>query len=260
MTRRTDGRAIDELRPFRLVPGYTKYAEGSVLVEAGDTRVVCTASFEDRVPYWLRGTGQGWITAEYGMLPRATCTRNPREASRGKQGGRTQEIQRLIGRSLRAVADVHRLADYTVWIDCDVIQADGGTRTASVTGAFVALALALDKLALQKGWAKLPLYDYVAGISVGLLDGVPLLDLCYGEDSAAVVDMNVIMTGNGRFVEVQGTGEGGPFTRSEMTDMLELATVGTQRLIGLQKEALGEGITSRIGGEIPARSRPCITE
>lgn len=166
MTKRIDGRAADELRPFRIVPGYTKYAEGSVLVEAGDTRVLCTVSFEDRVPYWLRGTGQGWITAEYGMLPRATCTRNQREASRGKQGGRTLEIQRLIGRSLRAVADIHKLADYTVWVDCDVIQADGGTRTASVTGAFVALALALDKLTLQKGWDKLPLGDFVAGISV----------------------------------------------------------------------------------------------
>ncbi|MGI6611566.1 MAG: ribonuclease PH [Limnochordia bacterium] len=260
MTKRIDGRAADELRPFRIVPGYTKYAEGSVLVEAGDTRVLCTVSFEDRVPYWLRGTGQGWITAEYGMLPRATCTRNQREASRGKQGGRTLEIQRLIGRSLRAVADIHKLADYTVWVDCDVIQADGGTRTASVTGAFVALALALDKLTLQKGWDKLPLGDFVAGISVGLLDGVPLLDLCYEEDSAAVVDMNVIMTGSGRFVEVQGTGEGGPFTQSELASMLDLATGGAQRLIRLQKEALGETITSKIGGGIPARNRPGVTK
>ncbi|MGI6081689.1 MAG: ribonuclease PH [Limnochordia bacterium] len=260
MTKRIDGRAADELRPFRIIPDYTKYAEGSVLVEAGDTRVLCTVSFEDRVPYWLRGTGQGWITAEYGMLPRATTTRNQREASRGKQGGRTMEIQRLIGRSLRAVADVHKLAEYTVWVDCDVIQADGGTRTASITGAFVALALALEKMAAQKGWDKLPLYDFVAGVSVGLLDNNPVLDLCYEEDSTAVVDMNVVMTGQGRFVEIQGTGEGGPFAQSEMLDMLDLAIKGAGQLVQLQKEVLGEAITSKIGGDVPARNRLSLQE
>lgn len=260
MVKRIDGRTPDALRPLHIAPGYTKYAEGSVLIEAGDTRVLCTASLEERVPIWLRGTGQGWVTAEYGMLPRSTSTRNQREAARGKLGGRTQEIQRLIGRSLRAVTDMQKLGERTIWIDCDVLQADGGTRTASITGAFVAFALALDRLARHHNWERLPLYDYVAAVSVGVLDGVPLLDLCYEEDSRALVDMNVVMTGSGSFVEIQGTGEGGPFTESEMIDMIDLATRGTARLVAAQKEILGERITARIGGEAPVRSRPRYEE
>lgn len=255
MTTRIDGRTTTDLRPLIIRTGYTKYAEGSVLIEAGETKVLCTASVEDRVPLWLRGSGQGWITAEYGMLPRSTETRNQREAARGKLGGRTQEIQRLVGRSLRSVADMQKLGERTIWIDCDVIQADGGTRTASITGSFVALALALDKLGKQYNWERLPLFDYVAAVSVGILDGVPLLDLCYAEDSKALVDMNVVMTGGGGFVEVQGTGEGGPFSDGELLELIDLASNGIKQLVAAQKNALGEQLAARIGGVQAVRSR-----
>jgi ribonuclease PH len=260
MTVRVDGRTPQSLRPLVMRPGYTKYAEGSVLIEMGETRVLCTASVEDRVPLWLRGSGQGWITAEYGMLPRSTQTRNQREASRGKQGGRTQEIQRLVGRSLRSVVDMKKLGDRTIWIDCDVLQADGGTRTASITGSFVALAFALDKLGQQLKWERLPIYDYVAAVSVGVIDGVPMLDLCYQEDSNALVDMNIVMTGNGGFVEVQGTGESGPFSENELLEMVDLATQGIKQLVTQQKETLGESITTRIGGIRHARTRTSYEE
>jgi ribonuclease PH len=236
---RTDNRSPSELRTTRLTPNYLLHAEGSVLVEAGRTRVICAASVEDRVPPFLRGSGKGWVTAEYGMLPRATNTRTTREASTGKVSGRTQEIQRLIGRALRAVTKLDALGERTVWIDCDVIQADGGTRTASITGAFVALALALQKLREQGSFASLPLTDYVAATSVGVIDGVPMLDLAYDEDSRAEVDMNVIKTGDGRFVEVQGTAEGAPFDQAALDALLELAGRGITGLIALQREIVG---------------------
>jgi ribonuclease PH len=236
---RSDNRAPSELRPTRLTPDYLLHAEGSVLVEVGRTRVICTASIEDRVPPFLRGSGKGWVTAEYGMLPRATTTRTTREASSGKVGGRTQEIQRLIGRALRAVMKLEALGERTVWIDCDVIQADGGTRTASITGGFVALVLALQKVRPPGGHASLPVTDYVAATSVGLVDGVPLLDLAYDEDSRADVDMNVIMTGRGRFIEVQGTAEGEPFDRAALDSLVDLAGAGIDRLVGLQREIVG---------------------
>src|SRR6187431_3525584 len=217
---RTDKRAPNQLRETVLTPNYLPHAEGSVFIEAGRTKVICTASVEDRVPPFLRNTGKGWVTAEYGMLPRATSTRTQREASAGKVGGRTQEIQRLIGRSLRSVAKLNELGERTIWIDCDVIQADGGTRTASITGGFVALALALQHMK-QKGMIRtIPLSDYVAAISVGVVAGTPMLDLAYEEDSQADVDMNVVKTGDGRFIEVQGTAEGPPFERSELDALL----------------------------------------
>lgn len=235
---RMDGRKAGQIRPVRITKNYIKHAEGSVLIEIGDTRVVCTATVEEKVPLFLKGGGKGWVTAEYGMLPRATGTRNPREAARGKVGGRTHEIQRLIGRSLRAVTDLAALGERTVLLDCDVLQADGGTRTASITGAFIALAEALHKLK-EKGLLKrVPLTDYIAATSVGRLGGEILLDLCYEEDAAAEVDMNIVMTGAGRFVEVQGTGEEATFTRQEMNDMMELAAQGIQQLVARQKEAL----------------------
>ncbi|MDF9409791.1 ribonuclease PH [Pelotomaculum isophthalicicum JI] len=236
---RVDGRKPGQLRPVLITKNYIKHAEGSVLIEAGNTRVICTATIEDKVPPFLKGSGKGWVTAEYGMLPRATGTRNPREAARGKIGGRTHEIQRLIGRSLRSVIELAAIGERTVLLDCDVIQADGGTRTASITGAFVALAEALDKLKKQGLIRRVPLTDFIAATSVGRLDGEILLDLCYEEDSAAEVDMNVVMTGGGRFVEVQGTGEEASFTRQEMNDMIELATQGIQQLVACQKESLG---------------------
>src|SRR6188508_1137557 len=213
---RTDLRQPDQLRPFQLTPGVNVHAEGSVLVEAGRTRVMCTASVEDRVPPFLRGTGKGWVTAECGMLPRATNTRTTREASQGKVGGRTQEIQRLIGRSLRSVTKLQALGERTIWIDCDVIQADGGTRTASITGAFVALALALEKLRERDVVRTIPIADYVSATSVGIVDGEPLLDLAYDDDSRADVDMNIVKTGDGRFIEVQGTAEAMPFDRATL--------------------------------------------
>ncbi len=238
---RRDGRAPQDLRPVRLTRHYVRHAEGSVLVEVGDTRVVCTASAEDRVPPFLRGVGQGWVTAEYGMLPRATATRTPREA--GRTGGRTHEIQRLVGRSLRAVVELAKLGERTLTVDCDVIQADGGTRTAAVTGGFVALADALH--ALQAGGRLLqdPLRDVVAATSVGLVAGSPILDLDYSEDSTAEVDMNVVMTGAGRFVEVQGTAEQTPFDLAQLTALLALARSGIERLLALQRRVLADRTT-----------------
>jgi ribonuclease PH len=237
---RIDQRSPSQLRPITITPNYQMHAEGSVLIEAGLTRVICAASVEDRVPTFLRGMGKGWVTAEYGMLPRATTTRSTREASAGKVGGRTQEIQRLIGRSLRAVVRTEALGERTVWIDCDVIQADGGTRTASITGAFVALVLALERLRQQGAFPKLPVSDYVAATSVGIVEGTPMLDLAYSEDSRAEVDMNVVKTGDGRFVEVQGTAEGEPFAREVLDELLELASVGISELVALQKAIVGQ--------------------
>jgi ribonuclease PH len=216
------------------------HAEGSVLVEAGRTRVICTASVEDRVPPFLRGTGKGWVTAEYGMLPRATTTRSTREASAGKVGGRTQEIQRLIGRSLRSVVDLVSLGERTVWMDCDVIQADGGTRTASITGAFVALVLALDRLKQAGTLKAIPVGDYVAATSVGIIDGTPMLDLAYDEDSRAEVDMNVVQTGTGKFIEVQGTAETTPFDRAGLDALLQLAEKGIKELVARQRAIVGD--------------------
>jgi ribonuclease PH len=216
------------------------HAEGSVLIEVGRTRVICTASVEDRVPPFLRNTGKGWVTAEYGMLPRATSTRTQREASAGKVGGRTQEIQRLIGRSLRSVTRLPELGERTVWIDCDVIQADGGTRTASITGGFVALALALKRLREAGQLKALPLQDHVAATSVGVVEGTALLDLAYDEDSRADVDMNIVKTGDGRFIEVQGTAEGPPFERQALDELMELGDAGIRRLVDLQREIVGD--------------------
>ena len=235
---RPGGRAPGELRPVRLTRGYTRHAEGSVLVEFGDTRVLCTASVEERVPPFLKGKGRGWLTAEYGMLPRATHTRGDREAARGRQSGRTQEIQRLIGRSLRAVFDLKALGERTIHLDCDVIQADGGTRTASITGAFVAAQDAVSWLLAQGRIAASPIIGPVAAISVGIVAGVPLLDLDYDEDSACDTDMNVVMTGAGHFVEVQGTAEGAAFSRAEMDRLLQLADKGIGELIELQRQSL----------------------
>ena len=243
-TARLDQRAPAELRPTTLTPHYLMHAEGSVLVEAGRTRVICAASVEDRVPPFLRGTGKGWVTAEYGMLPRSTSTRSTREASAGRVGGRTQEIQRLIGRSLRAVTRLADLGERTVWIDCDVIQADGGTRTASITGGFVALVLALNKLREDGVLARLPVDDCVAAISVGIVDGRALADLAYEEDSKADVDMNVVKTGNGRYIEVQGTAEGAPFSHDALQDLLALADEAIARLVELQRDIVGRHLTS----------------
>src|SRR6185436_13391110 len=227
---RSDKRPANQLRDTKLTPHYLPHAEGSVFIEAGGTKVICTASVEDRVPPFLRNSGRGWVTAEYGMLPRATNTRMQREASSGKVGGRTQEIQRLIGRSLRSVANLPALGERTVWVDCDVIQADGGTRTASITGAFVALALALEKMRERGTIGTIPLIDYVAAISVGVVDGEPLLDLAYDDDSRAEVDMNIVKTGSGQFIEVQGTAEGLPFSRAALDTLLDLADQGIKQL------------------------------
>jgi ribonuclease PH len=238
MTRR-DGRAPGQLRETRLTGGFLMHAEGSVLIEVGRTRVVCSASVEDRVPPFLRNTGKGWVTAEYGMLPRATSTRTQREASAGKVGGRTQEIQRLIGRSLRSVTRLAELGERTIWIDCDVIQADGGTRTASITGGFVALVLALQRMREAGLIKSIPLQDYVAATSVGLVNGVPMLDLAYDEDSKADVDMNVVKTGDGRFIEIQGTAEGPPFERATLDGLMALADAGIRELIAIQRTVTG---------------------
>ncbi len=235
---RPSGRAPHQLRPVRFTRGFTKHAEGSVLVEFGDTRVLCTASVEEKVPPFLKGRGQGWLTAEYGMLPRATHTRSDREAARGKQSGRTQEIQRLIGRSLRAVVDMSLLGERTIQFDCDVLQADGGTRTASITGAYVALRDAIDGLVRNGQLPASPLRDAVAAVSVGMFEGVAVLDLDYIEDSGCETDMNVVMTGTGGIVEVQGTAEGKPFSRAEMTAMMDLAHAGIGELVALQRAAL----------------------
>jgi len=237
MTRSFD-RAPADLRPVRFTRRFTKHAEGSVLVEMGHTRVLCTASVEEKVPGFLKGKGSGWVTAEYGMLPRATHTRGSREAATGKQSGRTQEIQRLIGRSLRAVTDMAALGERQITLDCDVLQADGGTRCASITGAMVALADAVAGLRASGALAKDPLRDFVAAVSVGIVDGRPVLDLDYAEDSGCDTDMNVVMTGSGRFVEIQGTAEGEPFTKDEMSKLIDLASSGIARLVELQRAAL----------------------
>jgi ribonuclease PH len=236
---RSDNRAPNQLRETTLTPDYLPHAEGSVFIEAGRTKVICTASLEDRVPPFLRNTGKGWVTAEYGMLPRATNTRMAREASTGKVGGRTQEIQRLIGRSLRSVMNLQGLGERTIWIDCDVIQADGGTRTASITGAFVALALALEKMRQRDLIRAIPLSDYVAATSVGIVDGEPLLDLAYEDDSRADVDMNVVETGDGRYIEVQGTAEAKPFGRGALLTLLDLADQGIKQLVEKQRAIVG---------------------
>lgn len=232
-------RAADALRPTTITPNVLIHAEGSVMIEAGQTRVICTASVEDRVPPFLRGTGKGWVTAEYGMLPRATGSRTQREATAGKVGGRTQEIQRLIGRSLRAVTAMRELGERTIWIDCDVIQADGGTRTASITGGFVALVLALERLRQQGALRTLPIIDYVAATSVGIVQQTPLLDLAYEEDSAAEVDMNVVKTSSGKYIELQGTAESEPFDRAALDQLLALADTGIQVLMAKQREVVG---------------------
>jgi ribonuclease PH len=239
MNSRPSGRRPDELRPLRITRRYTRHAEGSVLIEAGDTKVICTATVEEGVPSFLKGKGQGWLTAEYGMLPRATNTRTRREASAGRQSGRTQEIQRLIGRSLRAIVDLTQLGERTIQIDCDVIQADGGTRCASITGACVAVHDAVEWLRGRGNFAGNPLGDFVAAVSVGMHQGAPVLDLDYVEDSNCDTDMNVVMTGAGGIVEVQGTAEGAPFTRAEMDALVDLAEQGIRKLIAAQREALG---------------------
>jgi ribonuclease PH len=238
MSRQYD-RAPNELRPTVITPDVQMHAEGSVLIEVGRTRVICAASVEDRVPPFLRGSGKGWVTAEYGMLPRATTTRSTREAATGKVGGRTMEIQRLIGRSMRAVARLDELGERTIWIDCDVIQADGGTRTASITGSFVALVLALDRMRKQDLIRSMPINDYVAATSVGIVAGMPLLDLAYEEDSCADVDMNIVKMGDGRFVEIQGTAEAQPFGRDALIGLLELADEGLEQLFAKQREIVG---------------------
>ena len=235
---RPSGRSADALRPIRFTRGFTRHAEGSVLVEFGDTRVLCTASVEERVPPFMRGQGRGWVTAEYGMLPRATHTRSDREAARGKQGGRTQEIQRLIGRSLRAVCDLQSLGERTITVDCDVLQADGGTRTAAITGGFVAVHDAMSLLVARGQLPAVPVRDFVAAVSVGVWNGLPVLDLDYAEDSACDSDVNVVMTGGGGFVEVQGTAEGAPFAQPELDALLGLARDGIGRLVALQRAAL----------------------
>jgi ribonuclease PH len=235
---RSDGRNADQMRQLKIMPDFISQAEGSVLIALGKTRVICTATVEDGVPSFLKGTGKGWVTSEYGMLPRATEERTPREAARGKQSGRTLEIQRLIGRSLRAVTDQEALGEKTVWIDCDVIEADGGTRTASITGAFVALALAMERLVAAGMLRTSPLIDSVAATSVGIVDDTSLLDLCYEEDARAEVDMNVVMTGSSDFVEIQATAEGRPFSGGEMQDLLALAAAGVRRLNDEQRRVL----------------------
>ena len=236
---RIDGRAPDAVRDTRLTTDFTMHAEGSILIEVGRTRVICTASVEDRVPPFLRGTGKGWVTAEYGMLPRSTNTRMQRESSAGKVGGRTQEIQRLIGRSLRSVTNLKDFGERSLYVDCDVIQADGGTRTAAITGGFVALVLAFEKLRQQGAITRLPITDYVAATSVGVIDGVPMLDLAYEEDSRAEVDMNVVKTSDGRFIELQGTAETKPFDRAGLDALLALADTGIAALIAKQREVVG---------------------
>jgi ribonuclease PH len=237
---RIDGRSPSDPRPTTITPGFLAHAEGSVLIEVGRTKVICAASIEDRVPPFLRNTGKGWVTAEYGMLPRATSTRTQREASAGKVGGRTQEIQRLIGRSLRSITRLHELGERTIWIDCDVIQADGGTRTASITGGFVALVLALQRMRELAMIKDLPILDYVAATSVGIVDGSALLDLAYEEDSKAEVDMNFVKTGEGKFIELQGTAEGQPFDRRALDALMGLADDGIRKLIDKQREIVGK--------------------
>lgn len=243
---RSNGRNGDELRPMKLTAGVNKYAEGSVFIEVGETKVICTATVEERVPSFMKGQGKGWVTAEYSMLPRATHTRNQREAARGKLTGRTMEIQRLIGRALRSVVNLQALGERTITLDCDVIQADGGTRTTSITGSFVALAIAVDKIALQHKLPVFPITDFLASVSVGVVGGKALLDLNYEEDSKAKVDMNLVMTGGGKYVELQGTGEESPFDRQELDQLLSLGEQGILQMIERQKEVLGP-IADKIG-------------
>ena len=244
MSTRSDGRTPGQLRPIKLVPEYNKHAEGSTLIECGDTRVICTASVEDKVPHFLRGSGKGWVTSEYGMIPRSTGSRISREAAKGKLSGRTQEIQRLIGRSLRSVVDLTAIKEKTIWLDCDVIQADGGTRTASITGSFVALALALEKLRMKGALIQPTLMDYLGAVSVGIVDGEILLDLNYEEDHAAEVDMNVVMTNQNKFVEIQGTAEQKPFSRQKLDALLSIATQGIHELIEHQQMVLKKTVES----------------
>lgn len=249
---RSNGRKADALRSVTIRTNTNKYAEGSVLIEVGDTKVLCTATVDEKVPPFMKGQGKGWITAEYSMLPRATQTRNQREANRGKLTGRTMEIQRLIGRALRSVVDLHALGERTITLDCDVLQADGGTRTTSITGAFVAMAIAIHKVASQYPLNKYPITDFLASISVGIIQGDTLLDLDYEEDSSAKVDMNVVMTGQGKFVELQGTGEESPFSSEELNSLLSVAEKGISEIIELQKEALAsiaEKIAARLAFE-----------
>lgn len=241
---RVDGRKADQLRPLKMTKNFIIYPEGSVLIEVGNTRVLCNATVENKVPRFLTGQGKGWVTAEYSLLPRSTQERNSREAAKGKQSGRTQEIQRLIGRSLRSVVDLQALGEKSITLDCDVLQADGGTRTASITGSFVALALALDKLFPPE--EKFPLRDFCAAVSVGMVQGKPLLDLCYAEDSNAEVDMNIVMTGSGRYIEIQGTGEEATFSQEELAKFLALGAKGCKKLIAEQKKILGK-LADRIG-------------
>jgi len=245
---RPNGREVNERRPMKLTVNINKYAEGSVYIEVGDTKVICTATVDEKVPMFMKGQGKGWITAEYSMLPRATQTRNQRESARGKLSGRTMEIQRLIGRSLRSVVDLHALGERSVTVDCDVIQADGGTRTASITGAFVAMAFAINKLVQKHNLSTFPIKDFLAAVSVGIVGENIVLDLEYEEDSKAKVDMNVVMTGQGQFVEVQGTGEENPFSRQELDQMLALAEQGISEMILQQQEALGP-IALKIRGD-----------
>jgi ribonuclease PH len=254
---RIDGRQLNQLREVKIHRDYIIHAEGSVLIEAGNTKVICTATIEDKVPVWLRGQGQGWISAEYSMIPRATPQRNIREVSKGKLSGRTQEIQRLVGRSLRGVVNLSALGEKTIWIDCDVIQADGGTRTTAITGSFIALADALNRVVPAS--QPLPLYDFLAATSVGILDGACLLDLCYAEDSKVSVDMNLVMTGNGKVVEIQGTAEGNPFSWDELQRLTDLAKQGIGQLVQFQKENLGP-VAARIGGLSGAKNRPGVEE
>jgi len=243
---RIDGRNNEQIRPVKIIRNYLKHAEGSVLIEMGDTRVICTASVDDKVPPFIKGTGKGWITSEYGMLPRSTEVRKPREAARGKIDGRTMEIQRLIGRALRSIVNLEKLGEITIYIDCDVIQADGGTRTASITGSFVALVDALYKLVQQEKLEEMPLNGYIAAVSVGIKDGEAILDLNYSEDSTCQVDMNMVMTDRGEFIEIQGTGEESPFNKVQLQEMMQLAEKGIQELIEIQKQSLGE-IADKVG-------------
>ncbi|WP_028547641.1 ribonuclease PH [Paenibacillus sp. UNC451MF] len=252
---RSDGRQTNQTRPVTITTHYNKHAEGSVLIEVGDTKVICTATVEERVPPFMKGQGKGWVTAEYSMLPRATQVRNQREAAKGKLGGRTMEIQRLIGRALRSVVNLEALGERSITLDCDVIQADGGTRTTSITGSFIAMAFAIDKIAREKHLQKYPINDFLGSVSVGVVNGQPCLDLNYEEDSKAKVDMNVVMTGLGKFVEVQGTGEEAPFTRQELDELLALAEGGIQSMIQEQTVALGPEISERIRRAAHAESR-----
>ncbi len=255
---RIDGRSAEELRPVTITRGFVKHAEGSVLIEVGETKIICTATVEDRVPQWLRGGGQGWVTAEYAMIPRATPQRNLRDSTKGRPSGRSQEIQRMVGRALRSVVNLSALGERTIWLDCDVIQADGGTRTAAITGSFVALADALAAISKDED-SPLPLYDYLAATSVGILDNQLLLDLNYAEDSNASVDMNLVMTGKGQIVEVQATAEGMPFSQEEFGKLLAIGAAGIKQLIALQKKTL-QHIDHRIGVTIGAQTDPGVKE